>query len=313
MAAEDFDYDVALSFAGEDRHAVEPIASSLKRHQVNVFYDAFEKGSLWGKDLYQHFSKVYFERSRFFVPFLSRAYAAKDWTAHELKSAQARAFQQKNKEYILPIRLDDTDIPGILPTIAYLKYDDHTPEEIVNLILEKLDQSGRSGVDLHQPAGKPSVFSGVIPKVRKTFTQREKDLFTQESFSLIMQYFDEGLKALASSDRDIEVDFQAIHRSKFVCTAYVKGDVVNRCKVWLGGGWSRSGNQISFYSAKEIDVNQDNSTNDSLTVTDNGHELLLERGHFMYSGRTQDDYHGTPKEAAEYLWQRFIEPLKHER
>jgi hypothetical protein len=309
---QDFDYDVALSFAGEDRDSVDPIANLLKKNQVNVFYDAFESGNLWGKDLYQHFSKIYFERSRFFVPFLSRHYADKEWTTHELRSAQARAFQQKNREYILPIRLDDTEIPGILPTIGYLRYRDHSPEQIVNLILEKLDQSGRSNVDLHQPTGKPSVFSGTIPKVRKTFTQREKDLFTQESFGLIMQYFDEGLKALEDSDPDIQIDFQPIHRTKFVCTAYVKGAVVNRCKIWIGGGWSRSGNQISFYSAKEIDVNQDNSTNDFLTVSDDGHQLLLERGHFMYTGRSQNNYHGTPKEAAEYLWQRFIEPLKHE-
>jgi hypothetical protein len=313
MASNEFDYDVALSFAGEDRDSVDPIANLLKKNQVNVFYDAFEQGSLWGKDLYQYFSKIYFERSRFFVPFLSRSYAAKDWTAHELKTAQARAFQQKNKEYILPIRLDDTDVPGILPTIGYLRYGDHTPEEIVNLILEKLDKSGSSSLDLPQPPGRGSVFSGIIPKVRKTFTQREKDLFTQETFGLITQYFDEGLKALVASDSDIQVDFQPVHRSKFVCTAYVKGDVVNRCKVWIGGGWSRSGNQISFYSAKEIDVNQDNSTSEFLTIAENGHELILERGQFMYAGRSQETYGGTAKEAADYLWQRFVEPLKHER
>ncbi len=307
---QDFDYDVALSFAGEDRHAVEPIANLLKKRQVNVYYDAFEQGSLWGKDLYQHFSKVYFERSRFFVPFLSRHYAEKKWTTHELRNAQARAFQEKNREYILPIRLDDTEVAGILPTVGHLKYSDYTPQQIVDLILEKLD---RSNADLHTAQATQASFAGTIPKVRKSFTQREKDLFAQKGFDVVRKHFENGLKALEQSDADVQTDFQVIHRSKFLCTVYVKGDVANRCKIWLGGGWSRNENQINFYGAKQIDPNQDNSVTESLSVSDDGHQLLLERSHFMYTGRSDKDYHGMPEEGADYLWQRFIEPLTHER
>lgn len=154
------------------------------------------RGHYGGRIYISIFSKIYFERARFFVPFLSGAYATKDWTAHELKSAQVRAFQQKNKEYILPIRLDDTDVPGILPTIGHLRYGDHTPEQIVDLILEKLDRSDRPPAAFNQPVSAIPVFSGAIPRIRKTFTQREKDLFAQQSFGFIMQYFQEGLKAL---------------------------------------------------------------------------------------------------------------------
>ena len=48
--------------------------------------------------------------------FLSQNYARTLWARHELKNAQARAFEE-NQEYILPVRLDDTEIPGILPTV----------------------------------------------------------------------------------------------------------------------------------------------------------------------------------------------------
>ena len=49
-------YDVALSFAGEDRiHAV-ALAEILSRRGVKVFYDKYEKSTLWGKDLYTHLS-----------------------------------------------------------------------------------------------------------------------------------------------------------------------------------------------------------------------------------------------------------------
>ena len=34
----------------------------------------------------------------------------KEWTNHELRSAQARALQEKGNDYILPIRVDETDL-----------------------------------------------------------------------------------------------------------------------------------------------------------------------------------------------------------
>ena len=42
-------YDVALSFAGEDRHYVERVAKELQRRGIRVFYDKYEQTELWGK------------------------------------------------------------------------------------------------------------------------------------------------------------------------------------------------------------------------------------------------------------------------
>jgi hypothetical protein len=55
----DYLYEIALSFAGEDRGLVEGIATRLRRRRVKVFYDGFERALLWGKDLYQHLFDVY--------------------------------------------------------------------------------------------------------------------------------------------------------------------------------------------------------------------------------------------------------------
>jgi len=38
-----FEYDVALSFAGEDRAYVEKVAKYLKEKSIRVFYDKYEK------------------------------------------------------------------------------------------------------------------------------------------------------------------------------------------------------------------------------------------------------------------------------
>jgi hypothetical protein len=114
-------YDVAISFAGEDREYAEALADALKRRRVAVFYDRYEKATLWGKNLYTHLSDVYQNQARHCVMILSRHYAKKVWTKHEREAAQARAFQE-HAEYILPVRLDETEIPGILPTVGSLEW-----------------------------------------------------------------------------------------------------------------------------------------------------------------------------------------------
>src|SRR5688572_21464405 len=107
-----YDYDVALSFAGEDRKYVQRVADILVNLSVRVFYDEYEKSDLWGKDLVGHLDDVYRNKARYCLMFISKHYAKKLWTTHERKSASARAFRARS-EYILPGRFDDTDIPGL--------------------------------------------------------------------------------------------------------------------------------------------------------------------------------------------------------
>jgi hypothetical protein len=130
-------YDIALSFAGEDRPQAEALAKALVARNVRVFYDFHEKAALWGKDLYQYLSDIYLKRARFCVVFVSKHYAAKLWTNHELKSAQARAFTER-AEYILPVRLDETELPGVLPTHGYLRIPPETAETIADALAQKL-------------------------------------------------------------------------------------------------------------------------------------------------------------------------------
>jgi hypothetical protein len=132
-----YKYDVCLSFAGEQRPYVEGVADALNRRGVRVFYDRYETAALWGRNLYEHLDNVYQTEARYCVLFISADYARKVWTSHERKSAQARALREK-EEYILPARFDDTQIPGLLETIAYVDLRTTTAGDLVNLIVEKV-------------------------------------------------------------------------------------------------------------------------------------------------------------------------------
>lgn len=140
MVNEGYKYDVAISYAGEDRDCAEALADLLQNRGVKVFYDKYERAILWGEDLYTYLSDLYQNKARYCILFLSQHYVKKLWTKHELKSAQARALKEQDV-YILPIRLDDSEVPGILPTIAYLDWHQETPETIANLIIDKLKRT----------------------------------------------------------------------------------------------------------------------------------------------------------------------------
>ena len=140
---EESKYDIALSFAGEDRDYVEKVAFHLKSFGVRVFYDKYEQVNLWGKDLYSHLSDIYHKRAQYTVIFISAHYKDKLWTNHERESAQARAFREK-QEYILPARFDDTEVPGILPTTGYVDLRSYAPRDFALLLRKKLNLKAQS-------------------------------------------------------------------------------------------------------------------------------------------------------------------------
>ena len=132
-------YDVGLSFSGHDREFVSRVAKFLELMQHEVYFDEDHKAKVWGKNLYSHLSEVYSKKCRYCIVFISKYYAESRWTLHELRAAQERAYLE-NREYILPVKFDDTEIPGLeASSIYYIDARTHTPFEIAELILKKLE------------------------------------------------------------------------------------------------------------------------------------------------------------------------------
>jgi hypothetical protein len=132
-------YDLAISFAGEDRAIAEQIAEKLKSLGYKIFYDKYEQANLWGKDLYSHLNDVYSNKAKYCLMIISNSYAKKHWTNHERQAAQAKAFRQ-NEEYILPLRLDSTEIPGINITVGYVDYNQTGFDETIKLLIDKIEK-----------------------------------------------------------------------------------------------------------------------------------------------------------------------------
>ncbi len=144
-------YDFALSFAGKDRCYAQKLAELLDAGGCSVFYDKKELAHLLGKNLYDRLSSIYKDEAQYCVMFLSQHYGQDRWTKHERESAQARAFEE-SQEYILPVRLDDTEIPRILPTVGYLDLREISIEQVYEILMEKLQGTPSQAIETDTPS-----------------------------------------------------------------------------------------------------------------------------------------------------------------
>jgi TIR domain len=129
-------FDVCLSFASEQRDYVRDVDTDLDERGVNCFFDERRRVDLWGKDLAEHFDDVFRKQAEFCVAFISREWVEKTWPTHERRSALARALVDDG--YFLPVRLDDTEVPGLRATVAYIDGRITSSLELADMISQKV-------------------------------------------------------------------------------------------------------------------------------------------------------------------------------
>lgn len=185
-----YNYDIALSFAGEDREYVEACAEILRALGFNIFYDNYEQDTLLGKDLYSFLADIYKNRSKFAAIFISKDYVSKRWTKHELKFINAREFEQ-DEEYLLPIRMDDTVVPEISPTIGYIYAS--TPLETAKIVAKKLNPKFDIDLMIDELRFHLPDYSIYIEKSDVVFDCKSEDFFAKYPIGFLMELYRQGL------------------------------------------------------------------------------------------------------------------------
>ena len=131
-------YEVALSFAGEQRDYVEEVAKELASLGIYVFYDGFEEEMimLWGRHLSEVLHEVYESNASNVVMFISKEYVDKAWPTHERRSALSGAIQKGTPPLL--VRFDSTRVPGLPTDLDYLSASKFSPPQLALLIAKKL-------------------------------------------------------------------------------------------------------------------------------------------------------------------------------
>lgn len=130
-------YQIAISFAGEQRVYAEALARHLGTYGIAYFYDAENEAELWGKNLAEEFQRIYSKKAQFVLMLISQEYLDKQWCRHERRSAIAEALG-RDSEFILPVRFDGAWPDGIPADMHYVDGNKKTAPEVASMIAEKL-------------------------------------------------------------------------------------------------------------------------------------------------------------------------------
>ena len=132
-------FDVALSFAGEQRDYVRQVAERLEGQGIKVFYDEFFESQLWGRNLPNYLKEVYYSKSDYCIMFISKDYTSKMWPAYEGKCANARDLEMFG-DYILPVVFEGAKMPGLDPGKKYLNASKYTPQQIADIFIKRFEE-----------------------------------------------------------------------------------------------------------------------------------------------------------------------------
>ena len=301
--------DFFICHASEDKSSiVRPLTNAFQKEGIACWIDEGE--IQWGDSITQKVNDG-LKISRYVIVVLSTSFMSKNWPKRELFAAlnqEASSGEVKVLPLLVGDKVNRDNILRELPLLGdkmYITWD-KSPEDVV--------KAARSRLSTSQVTPKGVVPSGQrvtdvedipLPRIRKRFTQRDRDLLLTETYRVTKEYFQRALLRLKDQYTEVDTDLTEIHATKFIAKIYYQGDIKSQSKVWIDGFSSSDGIK---YSENRFSIDSDNSFNELIVIEDDGLELKIKMM-FGLIGQQPTKAPTTPLEAAEALWKRFSAPL----
>lgn len=167
-------FQVALSFPGEKRDYVRQVAELLSQSLSRnaIFYDEWYEAELARISLNNYLQDIYYQNAGLVVPFLCKEYESKQWCGLEWHAIQA-IIKEREGDGIMPLRFDDTKIPGLFSHDGYIDLRKRTPLQTANLILDRI---GLPHLDFSLPISPAKVDITRLPVIHGDLYGREEEL-----------------------------------------------------------------------------------------------------------------------------------------
>jgi hypothetical protein len=135
-ADRNYEFDFAISFAGENRDLARLIADQLAMLDCAIFFDEYFEANYLGTVWHKQFQKVFGEQAKYVVCLLDKYHLDKIWPTFERET-----FQQRVPEAaVIPIYLDDTPVPGMPKDIVGISFKGHGAmgDDLVNRVTDDI-------------------------------------------------------------------------------------------------------------------------------------------------------------------------------
>lgn len=144
-------------------------------------------------------------------------------------------------------------------------------------------------------------------RVKKTFTEADRDRFMDDAFDFMARYFEGSLEELAKRHPGIETKFKRIDAHCFTAVIYRNGDAISRCSIRHGVSTS-FGSGITY---SHNDKGDNNSFNEVLNLEVGEQSLSLKPMGISSFMRVHDRKSQLSSEgAAELYWSLLMQPLQ---
>lgn len=138
----EYKWEVAISFAGENRDLARYISDQLEELDVAVFYDENFESNYLGKAWSKEFERIFKDDSRLVLCLLDKNHKEKIWPTFERQVFVGRV----DREEVIPVYLDDTNFPGIPSDIIGIKFkypdDEWQKKADERIIFKMIDRLG---------------------------------------------------------------------------------------------------------------------------------------------------------------------------
>jgi TIR domain len=135
-------FKIALSFPGEHRPFVEQVAVKLANEvgRDQVLYDKYYEAEFARPDLDIYLQQLYHDESELIAMFLCADYERREWCGLEWRAIRD-LIKKRQASAVMPLRFDNTEIPGLFSTDGYAWIGNRSPQDVANLILQRMQFS----------------------------------------------------------------------------------------------------------------------------------------------------------------------------
>ncbi len=316
--------EVLFSYSHRDeglRNELEIHLSSLKRQGVITTWHDRRVGA--GEEVHDEVSRRV-ETADIILLLVSPYFLASDY-CYEVEMQRAMERHEAGEARVIPVILHPCDwqrapfgkllaVPTDGKPVSKFPNQHDAFLEITQAIRQVAEDMGRPVVQAQSGSERPAepppvpIVSDIRSsnlRMKRTFSDRDRDRFLDEVFTYIANFFEGSLEELKRRNQQVDTAFKRIDANHFTAVVYRNGSMASSCKIWLGGRHSFGGGIC--YST--LITSNDNSLNESLSVKDDGYILFLQPLG-MLSRTYGEEQQFTPEGAAEYFWAVFIGTLQ---
>lgn len=264
----------------------------------------------------------YLEEADVILLLVSPDFIASDY-CYNVEMARAMERHEAKTAHVIPVILRPCDWEGMLfgkllatpndgKPIVKFPNEDEGFLQVTQAIRQVAEKHGAAvPVQPRQlPSNPQSLIAGTVRssnlRIKKSFTDQERDKFLTETFEYIANYFEGSLLELEQRHSEIGQEYRRVDANSFTATIYVNGSTKSFIRIWIRGEMGSS-HDISYSTDRNA---RRNSLNGSLSVSDDGYHLFLQTFGFINNRHQDSQNQYSQQGGAEYFWDLFISPIQ---